>query len=81
MVRAAIGMRAWLAVPAVLIGLLACQRGSECPSVDALVGQLKGRSFRFRAEGDRCNLRRDGAFPANLMSWLLDGDDNLNSRS
>jgi hypothetical protein len=66
-------MRAWLAVPAVLIGLLACQRESERPSVDALVGQLEGRSFRFRAEGDRCNLRRDEAFPANLLSWLLGG--------
>ena len=81
MVRAAIGMRAWLAVPAVLIGLLACQRESERPSVPALVGQLEGRSFRFRAEGDRCNLRRDGAFPANLLSWLWEGDDDLNSRS
>ena len=74
-------MRAWLAVPAVLIGLLACQRESDRPSVQALVGQLEGRSFRFRAEGDRCNLRRDEAFPANLLSWLLEGDDDLTSRA
>lgn len=42
MIKAALGMRAWLAVPAVLIGLLACQRESERPSVHALVGQLEG---------------------------------------
>lgn len=81
MVRAAIGMRAWLAIPAVLIGLLACQRVSERPSVHTLVGQLEGGAFRFRAEGDRCSLRRDGAFPANSLSWLLEGSDDLTSRA
>ena len=81
MIKAALGMRAWLAVPAVLIGLLACQREFELPSVHALVGQLEGGAFRFRAEGDRCNLGRDGAFPANLLSWLMEGDDDLTSRA
>jgi HEAT repeat protein len=81
MVCAAIGMWAWLAVPAVLIGLLACQRKTEPPLVHALIGQLEGGAFRFRAEGDRCNLRRDGAFPANLLSWLLEGNDDLTSRA
>lgn len=81
MVRAVIGMWAWLAIPAVLIALLACQRESERPSVHALVGQLEGGAFRFRAEGDRCNPRRDEAFPTNLLSWLWDGDDDLTSRA
>ncbi|MCS5693793.1 HEAT repeat domain-containing protein [Cyanobium sp. FGCU-6] len=79
--RAVIGLRAWLAIPAVLIGLLASQRAPELPTVQGLVGQLEGGPFRFRAEGDRCSLRREAAFPASLVSWLMEGGDDLTSRA
>jgi hypothetical protein len=78
--RAGIGLRSWLAVPAVLIGLVACHGPSERPSVQGLVGQLEGGQYRFRAEGDSCRQRRPAAFPASVFTWLLGGDDDLISR-
>jgi hypothetical protein len=78
--RAGIGLRPWLAVPAVLIGLVACHSPSERPSVQGLVGQLEGGQYRFRAEGDSCRQRRPAAFPASVFTWLLGGDDDLISR-
>jgi len=73
-------LRSWLAVPAVLIGLVACHGPSERPSVQGLVGQLEGGQYRFRAEGDSCRQRRPAAFPASVFTWLLGGDDDLISR-
>jgi len=78
--RAGIGLRSWLAVPAVLIGLVACHGPSERPSMQGLVGQLEGGQYRFRAEGDSCRQRRPAAFPASVFTWLLGGDDDLISR-
>ena len=78
--RAGIELRPWLAVPAVLIGLVACHGPSDRPSVQGLVGQLEGGQYRFRAEGDSCRQRRDAAFPASVFIWLLGGDDDLISR-
>ena len=78
--RAGIGLRSWLAVPAVLIGLVACHGPSERLSVQGLVGQLEGGQYRFRAEGDSCRQRRPAAFPASVFTWLLGGDDDLISR-
>jgi hypothetical protein len=79
--RAGIGLRSWLGVPAVLIGLVACHGPSDRPSVQGLVRQLEGGPFQFRAEGDRCSLRRPAAFPASLFTWLLEGDDDLISHA
>jgi HEAT repeat protein len=76
-----IDLRPWLAVPAVLIALVACQGAPERLSVQGLVRQLEGGPFQFRAEGDRCSLRRPAAFPASLFTWLLEGDDDLISRA
>ena len=78
---AGIGLRPWLAVPAVLIALVGCQGTPERLSVQGLVRQLEGGPFQFRAEGDRCSLRRAAAFPASLFTWLLEGDDDLISRA
>lgn len=77
---AGIGLRPWLAVPAVLIALVGCQGTPERLSVQGLVRQLEGGPFQFRAEGDRCSLRRPAAFPASLFTWFLEGDDDLTSR-
>ena len=79
--RAGIGLRSWLGVPAVLIGLVACHGPSDRPSVQGLVRQLEGGPFQFRAEGDRCSLRRTAVFPASLFTWLMEGDDDLTSRA
>jgi HEAT repeat protein len=81
MASAGIGLRPWLAVPAVLIALVGCQGAPERLSVEGLVRQLEGGPFQFRAEGDRCSLRRPAAFPASLFTWLLEGDDDLISRA
>jgi len=78
--RAGIGWRPWLAFPTVLIGLLACQRAPELPTVQGLVGQLEGGPYRFRPEGDHCSLRRPAAFPDSLFTWFTEGDDDLLSR-
>jgi hypothetical protein len=78
---AGIGLRPWLAVPAVLIALVGCQGTPERLSVQGLVRQLEGGPFQFRAEGDRCSLRRPAVFPASLFTWLLEGDDDLTSRA
>ncbi|MFM7676705.1 MAG: HEAT repeat domain-containing protein, partial [Synechococcus sp.] len=78
---AGIGLRPWLAVPAVLIALVGCQGTPERLSVQGLVRQLEGGPFQFRAEGDRCSLRRPAAFPASLFTWFLDGDDDRISRA
>lgn len=78
---AGIGLRPWLAVPAVLIALVGCQGAPERLSVQGLVRQLEGGPFQFRAEGDRCSLRRPAAFPASLFTWFLEGDDDRISRA
>lgn len=77
---AGIGLRPWLAVPGVLIALVGCQGTPERLSEQGLVRQLEGGPFQFRAEGDRCSLRRPAAFPASLFTWFLEGDDDLTSR-
>jgi HEAT repeat protein len=79
--RAGIGLRPWLAVPAVLISLVGCQGAPERLSVQGLVRQLEGGPLQFRAEGHRCSLRRPAAFPASLFTWLQEGDDDLISRA
>ncbi|MFM7636112.1 MAG: HEAT repeat domain-containing protein, partial [Cyanobacteriota bacterium] len=63
-----------------LVGLQACQREPELPALQGLVEQLEGGPHRFRAEGDRCSLRRPAAFPGSLFSWFFEGDDDLISR-
>lgn len=78
--RAGIGLRPWLAVPAALIGLVACHSPSERPSVQGLISQLEGGQHRFRAEGESCRQRQPAAFPASVFTWLLEGDDDLISR-
>lgn len=78
--RAGIGLRPWLAVPAALIGLVACHSPSERPSVQGLISQLEGGPHRFRAEGESCRQRQPAAFPASVFTWLLEGDDDLISR-
>lgn len=78
--RGGIGLRPWLAVPAVMIGLGACHGPSDRSSVQGLIGQLEGGQYRFRAEGDSCRQRRPAGFPASLFTWLLEGDDDLISR-
>jgi len=78
--RAVIALWSWMAFPALLIGLLACQRAPDLPTLEALVRQLEGGPFQFRAEGDHCVQRRPAAFPASLFTWFLEGDDDLTSR-
>jgi hypothetical protein len=44
-------------------------------------GQLAGGPFQFRAEGVHWVQRRPAAFPASLVSWLMEGDDDHTSRA